>query len=379
MTDDAHRSGGIHTENTQYANPATVVNPDTPDTTTAITKLPIGQIAAATLVVLAIVGTALLLVQLTRFFMLVFAAVVIGAIFDTIANFLFRKVHIPRAIALLLSVIGLIGVFAGVFTLFGSQLASQIDTIKDTIPAAVQNVEAFLDQLGWGDRIREFTAVSSDDISQIVSQAGGYALAAGSGIADLVLILVGAIFLASDPATYRRGLLLLVPKRAEKTVDETLDDASHGLRGWMLGQSVSSLVIVALTWGGLSILGVPASGGLGLIAGLLDVIPMIGPVIAGIPAVLLAFTVSPMTALWTVVLYLLIQQLQGNFLQPMIQKQAVNVPPAVLLFAVIAAGLLFGFMGVLLAAPLTVVCFVIVQRVYVKTLLGKDIDVAGRK
>jgi predicted PurR-regulated permease PerM len=81
---------------------------------------------------------------------------------------------------------------------------------------------------------------------------------------------------------------------------------------------------------------------------------------------------------WTVVLFLIIQQIQGNFLQPMIQKQAVDVPPAILLFAVVAAGLLFGFLGVLLAAPLTVVVFVLVQRIYVRTLLGKEIKIAGQ-
>jgi predicted PurR-regulated permease PerM len=100
---------------------------------------------------------------------------------------------------------------------------------------------------------------------------------------------------------------------------------------------------------------------------------MVGPIIAAIPAVLLAFTVSPATALWTIGLFLIIQQLQGNFLQPMIQKQAVDVPPAVLLFAVVAAGTIFGFLGVLLAAPITVVTYVAIQRIYVKTLLGKDI------
>ena len=145
----------------------------------------------------------------------------------------------------------------------------------------------------------------------------------------------------------------------------------------MVGQAVSSLVVAVLTWAGLWILGVPAAGGLGLIAGLLDVIPMIGPIIAGVPAILLAFTVSPTTALWTIGLFLVVQQLQGNFLQPMIQKHAVDVPPAVLLFAVIAAGLVFGFLGVLLSAPLTVVIYVMVQRIYVRTLLGKDIKVAG--
>ncbi|QCB54611.1 AI-2E family transporter [Sphingopyxis sp. PAMC25046] len=337
-----------------------------------------GRIAGATLIVLALVGVALLVIELTRFFMLVFAAIVLGAIFDAIASWICRKTKIGRGIALTLSVAGIVAIFAGAFMLFGSQLAREVDTIREQLPQALRGVEAFLDRYGLGQRVRELAEVGSDDISRLASQAGGYALAAGSGIADFVLVLVAAIFLASDPATYRRGLLLMLPTRAEETGALALDDAARGLKGWMVGQAVSSLVVAALTWAGLALLGVPAAGGLGLIAGLLDVIPMIGPIIAGVPAVLLAFTVSPMTALWTLLLFLAIQQLQGNFLQPMIQKQAVDVPPAVLLFAVVAAGILFGFLGVLLAAPLTVVVYVLVQRIYVKTLLGKPIRVAGK-
>lgn len=350
---------------------------------TAAVEAPAGtpgpaRVAAITLTVLAIVAVAWMAVELTRFFMLVFAAVVLGAVFDAMASWLHRRTGIGRSLALALSVAGIVALFVGVFALFGSQLADEIDTIRQKIPAAIQNVEAFLDRYGWGDRMRNLTQIGSDDASRLLSQAGGYALAAGSGIADFVLVLVGAIFLAGDPATYRRGLLLLLPPKAEATAALALDDAAHGLKGWMVGQAVSSVVVAALTWAGLAALGVPAAGGLGLIAGLLDVIPMVGPVIAGFPAVLLAFTVSPATALGTLILFLVIQQLQGNFLQPMIQKQAVDVPPAVLLFAVVAAGLLFGFLGVLLAAPLTVVVYVLVQRIYVKTLLGKDIKVAGR-
>lgn len=345
--------------------------------TTAAPKFGPGRIALAAVIVIAIVAVAWIAVSLTRFFMLVFAAVVLGAVFDAIASALVRRVRVGRGIALALSVAGIVAGFAGAFILFGSQLAREIDTIREQVPQALRGLEAFLDRYGLGARVRELAEVGSEDISQLASQAGGYALAAGSGVADFVLVLVAGIFLASDPATYRRGLLLLMPAKAEKTAELALDDAARGLKGWMVGQAVSSLVVAALTWTGLALLRVPAAGGLGLIAGLLDVIPMIGPIIAGIPAVLLAFTVSPMTALWTLILFLVIQQLQGNFLQPMIQKQAVDVPPAVLLFAVVAAGLLFGFLGVLLAAPLTVVVFVLVQRVYVKTLLGKEIKIAG--
>lgn len=332
------------------------------------------SVATNTLVVISIIGLCWLIVELNRFFMLVFAAVVIAAVFDAIASWLCRITGMRRSIALSISVVGMIGLFFGAFALFGSQIGNEFDTIKKTLPAALQGIESFLDRFGLGERVRALAELGSDDFSKIISQAGGYALAASSGIADFILVLVGAIFLASDPATYRAGFLKLVPSKVERIVGDTFDDTSKGLQGWMVGQAVSSLVVAAFTWLGLMLLGVPAAGGLSIIAGLLDVIPMVGPVIAGVPAVLLAFTVSPMTALWTLLLFLGIQQLQGNLLQPMIQKHAVDIPPAVLLFAVLAAGLLFGFLGVLLAAPLTIVVFVFVQRIYVGAILGKTAE-----
>ncbi|WP_017672451.1 AI-2E family transporter [Blastomonas sp. AAP53] len=338
-----------------------------------------GQVAAITLTVLGIVGIAWLLMELTQFLLLVFAALVLAAVFSSLARRVCRLTGMRRGPALAISVFLLLAIFSGAFTLFGSQIASEFDTIQQSIPPAIDRVEAQLDDMGLGEQARQIVRQGSGDLSSLASRLGGFAMTATNGIANFVLVFVGAIFIASDPQVYRRGLLLLLPKKAEPPVGEALDDASRGLRGWMMGQAVSSIVVALLTGGGLWVLGVPASGGLGIIAGLLDVIPMVGPVIAGIPAVLLAFTVSPTTALWTVGLFLLVQQLQGNFLQPMIQKQAVDVPPAVLLFAVVAAGLIFGFLGVLLSAPLTVVIYVMVQRLYVKTMLGKQIKVAGQE
>src|SRR3546814_14859198 len=95
-------------------------------------------------------------------------------------------------------------------------LAREVDTIREQIPQALRGVEAFLDRYGLGQRVRELAAVGSDDLSRLASRAGGYAIAAGSGIADFVLVLVVAIFLASDPATYRRGLLPMLPVRSEE-------------------------------------------------------------------------------------------------------------------------------------------------------------------
>lgn len=350
----------------------------TPSDPTASTFPTVGRVATVTVTILAIVGFAWMLLELSGFIMLIFASLVLAAIFGVITQAVSRWTGMGRGPALGISVILILAVFGGAFTLFGSQLAGEFDTIQDSIPPAIEQVRAFLERAGLSESVRNMVEQGSSDVSRLASQAGGYVLTATNGIANFVLVFVAAIFLASDPAVYRRGLLLLMPRRAEPTVADAIDDAARGLRGWMVGQAVSSLVVAAFTWAGLALLGVPAAGGLGLIAGLLDVIPMIGPIIAGVPAVLLAFTVSPITAVWTIVLFLIIQQIQGNFLQPMIQKQAVDVPPAILLFAVVAAGLLFGFLGVLLAAPLTVVVFVLVQRIYVRTLLGKDIKIAGQ-
>jgi predicted PurR-regulated permease PerM len=337
-----------------------------------------GQVAAITLTILGIVGIAWLLIELTQFLLLVFAALVLAAIFSSLARRVCTLTGMNRGPALMISVLLLLAVFSGAFTLFGSQIASEFDTIQESIPPAIDRVEAQLNNIGLGEQARQFVRQGSGDLSSLATRLGGFAMTATNGLANFVLVFVGAIFIASDPQVYRRGLLLLMPKQAEEPVGAALDDSSRGLRGWMMGQAVSSVVVALFTGGGLWALGVPASGGLGIIAGLLDIIPMVGPVIAGIPAVLLAFTVSPTTALWTVGLFLLVQQIQGNFLQPMIQKQAVDVPPAVLLFAVVAAGLTFGFLGVLLSAPLTVVIYVMVQRLYVKTMLGKPIRIAGQ-
>ncbi|MFK4874565.1 AI-2E family transporter [Novosphingobium sp. ZW T3_23] len=325
--------------------------------------------------VVAILGVGLLFVRLASFLMLVFAAVVLAVVFDAIARIIYSSLSIGRAWALALAVFLLLGTFIGAFVLFGAQLTSQFDTIRQSLPEGIEQMQAFLERMGLGNAGNGMLEQGKDSLSGALTKVGTYMLAIGSGLTNLVLVIFAAVFLAADPGVYRRGLLLLVPNRAVKTADDALTDTSRGLNGWMKGQAISSVVVATLTSAGLALLGVPSAGGLGVIAGLLDVIPMIGPVISGVPAVLLAFTQSPETALWVILLFVLIQQLQGNFLQPMIQKQAVDVPPAVLLFTVVAAGTLFGVLGVLLAAPLTITLFVLVKRIYVKTLLGKNVEV----
>lgn len=338
----------------------------------------IGGIALVVVTVIAIIGVAWLLVALIDVLLLVFAALVLAVVFSAMADRLARRTRMKRSLALGLSVTAVIALFVAIFWLFGAQLVDEFATIRSGIPPALDQLQRGLDRMGLGEPARRLLAAGNADIGQYLGRAGGYVMTAGNALANIVLLLVGAIFIAGDPALYRRGLLMLIPQRGEETVAAALNDSARGLRGWIVGQALSSAFVAVLTGGGLMLIGVPAAAGLGLLAGLLDFIPLIGPIIAAVPAVLLAFTDSPTTAAWTVGLFLLIQQLQGNILLPMIQEQAVNVPAAVLLFAILAAGTLFGIVGVILAAPLTVVVYVMVQRIYVRTLLGKPVKIIDR-
>jgi predicted PurR-regulated permease PerM len=138
------------------------------------------------------------------------------------------------------------------------------------------------------------------------------------------------------------------------------------------------MVVVGLLTGiGLWLIGVPSALALGLLAGLLEFIPFAGPIIAAIPAVLLAMVVGPEVALWTVALYVGIQQIEGNVLQPLLQQYAVELPPVVLIFSLLGFGMLFGTLGIILAAPLTVVSYVLVKRLYVQEALGTATPIPG--
>ena len=329
-----------------------------------------------TLVVLAVAAVALLLYRLSGLFLLVFAAIVFATILSAMRRLITRTTGLKDGgLALFAAVLAVFAILAGVFYLFGSQITNQLDEIRERLPEAIASAQAQLERWGLGGRIRDLWNQASGDIAGMIRRAGGFALNAGSGIADFLLVLVGGIFLAVNPAMYRRGIVLLVPKKAERVAAVALEDAGKALALWLRAQLVSTAAIALLTGLGLWLLGVPAWLGLALIAGLLDFIPFIGPIIAAVPAVLLAFLAGPSTVLWTIGLYLLVQQIQGNLLQPLVQKHAVDVPPAVLLFAVAGFGILFGMLGVILAAPLTVAGFVLVQRLYVKEALGKDICV----
>jgi len=323
-----------------------------------------------------VIGIALLLWNLRGLFLLVFGAALVSVILNIVAEPIRERLRAPDWLALLGAVLIVAGVIVAAFWTFGAQVTRQAQALGEMIPAAWTAMEARLDAWGMGEAVREWTATLGAG-GGVVSNLGNLAVSVGNGIADTLLVVVGGIYLAAQPELYRVGMIKLVPERGRALAAQALEASGRALRLWLLGRMVSMAVVGLLTWIGLMIIGVPSALALGLIAALLEFVPFIGPILAAVPAILLAFAQSPETAVWTALLFLAIQQFEGNLLEPLVQQRAVEMPPALLLFALVAGGLVFGIVGVILAAPLTVVLFVLVKRLYVQEALHTATPLPG--
>jgi predicted PurR-regulated permease PerM len=183
-------------------------------------------------------------------------------------------------------------------------------------------------------------------------------------VTDLVLVIIAGVYFAAQPGLYRGGLLRLFPEGPRERLADAMEEVSVSLRKWLVGTGLAMLGMGVLISAGAMILGLPAPLALGLVAGLAEFVPIVGAIVSAIPGLLLAGTQGTETLLWTLVFYVAAHQFEGHVLIPLIQRRVVSVPPALTLFSVLAFGLLFGPLGVILATPLAVTVMVLVKRLY---------------
>jgi predicted PurR-regulated permease PerM len=188
-------------------------------------------------------------------------------------------------------------------------------------------------------------------------------------LGSVLIFLFLGLYLAIDPDVYRRGLLRLVPLPKRPRVQDILDEIGHILGRWLVGRIFSMLVVGGITMLGLWLLQVPLPLALGLLAALGELVPNFGPLLAFIPALLLAFTDNSSHALGVLGLYLAVQGLESYVLTPLVERRAVSLPPALTITAQVLLGLLAGGLGLVLAAPLTATAMILVQRLYVEDVL----------
>ena len=328
------------------------------------------------LIVLSLTTLFVLAWQLRTLILMIFGAVVVATIFRAFAGRLAR-LGLREGIATAASIIVILGLAIGLIALFGSYVGEQVEMLRESLPAAWKTIEVRLGDLGLGDQIKHFAESIRAPGGSSFTAFAGTILSIGSGIADVLVVLVAGIFLATQPRFYLTGAVKLIPPAKRHLAIEAISESEHALRLWLRGQLISMTVVGLLTGLGLWALGMPSAFTLGLLAGLLEFIPFAGPILSAIPAILLALAVSPDLALWVLLLYFAVQQFEGYVLTPVVQQYAVDLPGVVLLFALIAFGALFGTLGVILAAPLTVVSYVLVKRLYVIETLHTPTPIPG--
>lgn len=310
--------------------------------------------------------------------LLAFGAILVAVTVAWPVDALCARLPLPRGLALLIVLLALILVITGAFFLMGVQAADDLAQLTKQVPAAMNDLNNTLTAANLPDGVQnQILKVTGN--KGLIGEVAAYTSAFFNTLSGLAVTLVAGIYMAASPELYLTGLRKLMPPRMSPRLMECLGASSRALRGWLVGQLIAMAVVGTLTTTGLFILKVPNPLGLGLLAGLLEFVPIAGPILAALPALLISLTMSTHMLFWVLGLYLVVQQIESNILVPLIQEYTVSLPPALGLFALVVFGILFGPIGVLLATPLSIVTIVLVQELYVRDMLGWDITRADEK
>lgn len=313
--------------------------------------------------------------QFVAVLLLAFAGLLLAVLLRHLAHMLARHAPLPVGACLAAVLIGFVLVAASFGVLMGARVESELMQVVDGLPGAINDLRSYVADTSWGRYLLKSLSQSDQGAGwNIAGMLGGTAFTAANVVVNLVVVLTVAIFLSIDPGLYRRGFLHLIPKGGRPRARQVLDALASGLWRWLVGQSIDMAAVALLTGFGLWLIGVPAPIALGLIAGLTNFIPYVGPFLSGIPATLIAFSQSPADGLYTAGLFLLIQQIEGNLLMPMIQKRTTSLPPVLTILAVIGLGGVFGLFGALLATPLLLVVIILVRMLYVEDVLDDHVE-----
>ncbi len=284
-----------------------------------------------------------------------------------------RKV--PRAVASVSIVLGVLALVALGGYLFVPVLTEQIWQLVSALPFAFSQIGEWFEQLANRIGLPISGDGSGPSLSTLISWGRrilGGALGLFGSLTTLVFGLVVAVFvplyLTANPEPVVGWTVRLLPPAQRPRARDVLQKARHGLLNWLKGRLLSMAIVGVLWTSALYLIDIPGALFLGILAGLLEFVPYVGPVVSAIPPLLLALAGDPFDALWVLLSYLVIQQVEGYLLTPLIEGRVASLHPAVVIAAVTVAGAAFGFLGVFLAVPTVVVAKVLVEELWFRRL-----------
>jgi predicted PurR-regulated permease PerM len=338
-----------------------------------------------------VVGFAALLVFTWSFaatLFLIFAGVLLGVALNAMTTMLGRLVRLPHALRLTIVCLVLAGLLSGVVFLGGSTIAQQATVLSDTIKSQLVNVKAFLEKNGidtsYFDLGNPGAATASSTSTPaapgpaathnlpsagtlassggaIVSQTLKLLLGTLSAVGNFFIVLFLGLTFAAQPGVYRKGLLFMAPARHRARATVIVDRIGETLERWLIAQIITMFAVFLVTWIGLTLIGIQSSFILGIQAGLLAFIPTVGALVAGLIVVLASLASGWVAAASALALFVGVHALESYVLTPIIQRQALDIPPATLFAFQILLGVVFGIWGLALALPLMAIAKVMID------------------
>lgn len=316
--------------------------------------------------IIALIAVFLLLFKtLFNALLLTFAGILAAVYFLGFADLIKRHLPVSNGVSVVVSVVFNLLLLVAFFWFVGGRLSQQISQLSDTMPQTIEQAKSKLSQTPLGQKVLEQlnSASSAEKVKGVAKRlfSSAYGI-----VSDLYIVLLLSLFFTVSPSLYKRGLVHLLPEKAKDRGDKLLEQLYTVLKKWLKAMIIGMFFIAVFTGVGLLVIGFPLVLTLALLAGLLNFIPNFGPLIALIPAVLLAIVQGTGTVLIVICIYTGVQIVQSAILQPLVQKKMVNMPPALIIISQLAMGTLGGFWGILLATPTVAVLMTVVNELYVK-------------
>lgn len=346
--------------------------------------------------------------------LLTFLGVLFGLALTAGVDWLERR-RIPRGLGAILLVLAFFGILGGLGAVTAPSITGQLRELKTQLPQAINKIQSWVrerqegvsqvlkqvapDAAGSGqgaeqaenpkdspkpkpgeqeqDESEKPGGGLADQLGGVGRFAFGFFSSTMAALAGFILILFVAIFVAVDASTYHKGLMHLFPHRARRRAGEVLSSTATMLRRWLLTQFVAMIAVGALTGTVLLLLDVKAALGLGIIAGILEFIPIAGPIIAAVPGIAMSFLDGPEKAVYVTLAYIAIQQVEANLITPLLMKRGLELPPVLTITAQGVLSLVFGFIGLLVAVPMLAATIVPIKMLYVRDVVGDQVPLPG--